>query len=162
MPNAGIVYYYVRGMTNYPLIVGDVQLPNTARLRLYQNILTQVQPHQFLKLVPRQVNSSGMLLQVTLSASSKFIGFMEGCVRAHIDDGNGTGTNESVGTAAKEPFCKLHFLLTPTEHLKGFPCLGAAHSDTTSRVFRIEQSESALGEDPKQPGGNPGSWHVCR
>jgi len=94
MPFDGVVYYYIRGMTNYPLIVGDLQLPAEARLRLYSNINTTVQPHSFLPLVPRR-NSSGLLFQVTLAAASNFIGFMEGCVRAHIDDGNATGTNAS-------------------------------------------------------------------
>ena len=93
-PFDGVVYYYCRGMTNYPLIVGDLQLPGSARLRLYQNINVAVQPQQRLGLVPRH-NSSGLLFQVTLAAESDFIGFMEGCVRAHIDDGNESGTNSS-------------------------------------------------------------------
>ena len=95
MPFNGRVYCYFRGMTNYPVIVGDVQLPPNARLKLYQNINVTVQPHAFLPLVPRQSNSSGMLFHVTLSGQSDFIGFMEGCVRAHIDDGNASGTNTS-------------------------------------------------------------------
>ena len=51
MPFDGVVYYYIRGMTNYPLIVGDLQLPAEARLRLYSNINTTIQPHSFLPLV---------------------------------------------------------------------------------------------------------------
>eukprot|EP00729_Bicosta_minor_P007219 gene7219-4154_t len=43
--------------------------------------------------VPRR-NSSGLLFQVTLAAASNFIGFMEGCVRAHIDDGNATALEQ--------------------------------------------------------------------
>ena len=81
MPFNGVVYCYFRGMTNYPLIVGDVQLPPTARLKLHQNINVTVGVQEFLPLVPRRANSSGMLFQVTLSGESKFIGFMEGCVR---------------------------------------------------------------------------------
>lgn len=82
-------------MTNYPLVVGDVQLPKSARLRLYQNINVTVQPHGFLPLVPRRTTTSGMLFQVTLAGASDYIGFMEGCVRAHIDDGNASGANAS-------------------------------------------------------------------
>jgi hypothetical protein len=95
MPFAGIIYYYCRGMTNFPLIVGDVQLPTEARLQLHQNIQVTVPPMGFLPLVPRLGNSSGMLFQVTLAAACPYIGFMEGMVRAHIDDGNASGTNTS-------------------------------------------------------------------
>jgi hypothetical protein len=84
MPQAGVAYYYARGMTNYPVIVGDLQLPKGARLRLHKNNGVTVAPHDFLALVPRR-NTSGLLYQVTLAATSTYIGFMEGCVRAWID-----------------------------------------------------------------------------
>ena len=73
-------------MTNYPTIVGDVRLPPGARLRLHKNEAIAVQPHGFYPLVPQQNASGGMLLQVTIAANSSYIGFMEGCVRAYIDN----------------------------------------------------------------------------
>ena len=101
---------YVRGMTNLPVIVGDLQLPNAARLRLHKNWGVSVPPLGRLPLVPKRSNSG--LLYATIcehrpkdlrstshgfgkgdravsagSAESEFIGFMEGCVRAQADDG---------------------------------------------------------------------------
>lgn len=84
MPSAGVAYYYSRGMTNYPVIVGDLQLPKGARLRLHKNGRSAVAPSDFHSLVPQR-NTSGLLYQVTLVGSSSYIGFMEGCVRAWID-----------------------------------------------------------------------------
>eukprot|EP00038_Savillea_parva_P014124 m.214349 g.214349 ORF g.214349 m.214349 type:complete len:419 (-) comp27122_c0_seq1:207-1463(-) len=82
---AGIFYYYVRGMTALPVVVGDVQLPYGARLVLHKNEAVQVVPMGALQLVPQR-NNSGLLYATIMSAESAFIGFMEGCVRAYIDD----------------------------------------------------------------------------
>ena len=103
-PFLGMVYFYCRGMTNYPTIVGDVQLPPGARLQLHKNEAVEVQPHGFYTLVPQQNASGGMLLQVTLAATSTFIGFMEGCVRAYIDNNTepihlSSGTEDYFGSA---------------------------------------------------------------
>jgi hypothetical protein len=85
-PHSGVLYYYVRGMTNLPVVVGDLQLPNNARLTLHKNWDVVVPPLGKLPLVPKR--SGGGLLYATMwSASSEYIGFMEGCVRAHADDG---------------------------------------------------------------------------
>lgn len=81
----GVLYYYVRGMTALPVIVGDVQLPNSARLTLHKNWGVTVPPMGALSLVPQR-NGSGLLYATMWSAQSTFIGFMEGCVRAYIDE----------------------------------------------------------------------------
>lgn len=82
---AGVFYYYVRGMTSLPVVVGDLQLPNTARLKLHKNLDKSVEPLKAMSLVPPR-NNSGLLYATIISASSSFIGFMEGCVRAYIDE----------------------------------------------------------------------------
>ena len=55
---------YVRGMTNLPVIVGDLQLPNAARLRLHKNWGVSVPPLGRLPLVPKRSNSG--LLYATI------------------------------------------------------------------------------------------------
>lgn len=86
MNHTGIIYYYARGMTNLPVVVGDLQLPNDARLVLHKNWNVVVPPLGRLSLVPKR-NNSGLLYATMWSAESEYIGFMEGCVRAEADDG---------------------------------------------------------------------------
>ena len=50
----GIIYYYVRGMTALPVVVGDLQLPHSARLRLHKNLGVAVPPMGALALVPKR------------------------------------------------------------------------------------------------------------
>jgi hypothetical protein len=85
LPSAGIIYYYCRGMTHLPVTVGDLQLPDNARLRLHKNWNVSLAPLAQLDLVPPRRNSSGLLYATIWSAESEFIGFMEGCVRATPD-----------------------------------------------------------------------------
>ena len=85
VPTNGAVYYYCRGMTHLPVIVGDLQLPDAARLKLHKNWNVTVPPLGQLALVPPRVNSSGLLYATVWSAESEYIGFMEGCVRAVPD-----------------------------------------------------------------------------
>ena len=85
MPTDGVVYYYCRGMTHLPVMVGDLQLPDAARLKLHTNWNVSVPPLEHLDLLPPRVNSSGLLYATIWSAQSEFIGFMEGCVRATPD-----------------------------------------------------------------------------
>ena len=85
VPTNGAVYYYCRGMTHLPVIVGDLQLPDAARLKLHKNWKVTVPPLGQLALVPPRINSSGLLYATIWSAESEYIGFMEGCVRAVPD-----------------------------------------------------------------------------
>jgi hypothetical protein len=84
LPHDGIIYYFCRGMTHLPVVVGDLQLPDSARLKLHKNWGVEVAPLEQLPLVPPRTNS-GLLYATIWSAESEFIGFMEGCVRATAD-----------------------------------------------------------------------------
>ena len=87
LPHDGIIYYYCRGMTHLPVVVGDLQLPDSARLTLHKNWGVEVQPLEQLALVPQRAGTAGLLYSTMWSAASEFIGFMEGCVRAEADGG---------------------------------------------------------------------------
>jgi len=79
-----VFWFICRGVTNYPVIIGDLQLPATARLHLYKNLNITVQPLNYLQLV--HVENSGLLYQVTLLATSSDFNYLEACFRAIIDD----------------------------------------------------------------------------
>lgn len=82
-------WYIIRGVYNYPVIVGELELPSNSRLRLYKNERVTLRPFEFLDLVKVQ-DTSGALFQVTLAAESTNFEYLEGCVRAYIDGGNVT------------------------------------------------------------------------
>ena len=68
-PVGGRFWHIIRGVYYYPLILGQLQLPWNARLRLYKKIDVVMNPLDFLDLVDVQ-RSAGALFQVTLAASS--------------------------------------------------------------------------------------------
>ena len=83
-PIGGTYWYIIRGVYNYPLTFGTLQLPSNARLRLYKNVNITLSPFDFLVMVNVYARA-GALFQVTLAANSSCYQYLEGCVRAYID-----------------------------------------------------------------------------
>lgn len=71
-----------------PLSVGAFQIPISSRLRVYKQDKT-LAPLEFVTLA-NTTNKSGMLFLVTFDVQSETPTFMEGCVRANIDNSNET------------------------------------------------------------------------
>lgn len=88
-PTYGEFWYIIRGVENYPLVLGDLLLPPHTRLRLYKNEKVVVKPLDFLPLTFVR-NSAGAVFLVTLVANSSNLLFLEGCMRAYIDGSNKT------------------------------------------------------------------------
>lgn len=88
-PTAGAFFYIVRGVENYPLILGDLQLPSNTRLKLYKNEQVKLQPLQFITLANIS-NSAGAVFMVMLTAQSTDYNYLEACMRAYIDGSNQT------------------------------------------------------------------------
>ena len=87
--DSGRFWYIIRGVENYPLVLGDLILPPHTRLRLYKNEDVHLKPLEFLPLAYVE-NSAGALFMVTLVASSSNLVFLEGCMRSYIDGSNKT------------------------------------------------------------------------
>lgn len=87
--DSGYFWYIIRGVENYPLVLGDLILPSHTRLRLYKNEDVHREPLEFLRLAYVN-NSAGALFMVTLVASSSNLVFLEGCMRSYIDGSNKT------------------------------------------------------------------------
>ncbi len=83
----GYYWYIIRGSQNYPIIVGDLELPKTAKLKLYKIEDMTLYPLQYVVLASTN-NASGMLYQVTLAGSSSDFHYLEACFRAVVDDEN--------------------------------------------------------------------------
>ena len=83
-PTGGAFWYIIRGVENYPVVIGDLQLPSNTRLRLYKTSQQVLAPYQFVTLANISGNA-GALYQVTLSTQSKDYNHLEACFRAIID-----------------------------------------------------------------------------
>jgi len=83
-PHGGTFWYIIRGVENYPLVLGHLQLPASTRLRLYKNVNVTLEALAFLPLVDI-TNTAGAVYQVTIAANSSDFHYLEACMRAKID-----------------------------------------------------------------------------
>ena len=86
-PKGGWFFYIVRGVENYPLVLGDLLLPKTSRLRLYKQTNVLLKPLEFITLAKVE-NSAGAVFMVTLAANSTDYNYLEACMRVVIDGGD--------------------------------------------------------------------------
>ena len=88
-PTYGLIWYIIRGVENYPVVLGNLILPAHTKLRLYKNVDVVLSPLEFLPLAIIQ-NSAGAVFFLTLKAESPALYFLEACLRAYIDGSNMT------------------------------------------------------------------------
>ena len=88
-PNHAEFWYIIRGVENYPVVLGDLVLPPNARLKLYKRENVFMQTYEFLNMA-HVTGSAGAVFLVTLDATSSDLTFLEGCFRAFIDGSNKT------------------------------------------------------------------------
>ena len=93
-PNHAEFWYIIRGVENYPVVLGDLVLPPNARLKLYKREGVFMWPFEFLNMA-HVTGSAGAVFLVTLDAVVSVpafpqISFLEGCYRAFIDGSNKT------------------------------------------------------------------------
>jgi len=84
-----VFWWIIRGVKNLPVFLGQVRLPQNARLRLQVHEDVELEPLQRLNLCESSL--AGALYQVTLSVASKNFNFLEAMFRAYMNN-------------AKEPF----------------------------------------------------------
>lgn len=83
---SGLFWFILRGMENYPVIIGDNQLPSNARLRLSKIEKKTYPSFQFLSLANSTKNA--LIFMVNIAGESKDFNYLEGCLR--ILHGNNT------------------------------------------------------------------------
>jgi len=77
-------WFIIRGLENMPVIMGDLELPQGTRLRLYKNENITLQPQELTTLVSSI--GGGALFMVTIQAESSDLNYLEACFRAYIDN----------------------------------------------------------------------------
>ena len=85
-PKGGYFFYIIRGLDNVPITVGNFELPQNTRLRLYKNVNVTLTPLEMLLLAQTSEPTAGMLFQVTLAANSTDFNYLEACMRTRIDN----------------------------------------------------------------------------
>jgi hypothetical protein len=78
-----IFWWIVRGLTDYPVKLGDIVLPAQARLRLHRHEKVQLAPLQEVPIL--DTKARGLLYSVTFEASSTNFNYLEACMRAYPD-----------------------------------------------------------------------------
>ena len=75
-------WYIIRGIENMPVEFGSVRLPDNARLKLVK--LEDYRAKSLEEFTLVTAAGAGMLYQVTVSAQSRKLDFLESCMRAYI------------------------------------------------------------------------------
>ena len=96
--NNGTYWYIARGVLNYPLIVGDIQLPSIARLKLHKLEDLTTKPLDWVAILNISSQTAGALYMVTMKAVSRAgcclpgglgeaetLNYLEGCFRTYTD-----------------------------------------------------------------------------
>lgn len=112
-PAGGAFWYIIRGVENYPLVLGDLQLPATARLMLYKNENIVLTPLQFITLA-NLTSNAGALFQVTLAAVSTDYNYLEACFRTVIDG----STEQFLSSGTEDFFLSAYYFNRGIFHLE--------------------------------------------
>uniref|UniRef100_A0A1X7UWK7 Uncharacterized protein n=1 Tax=Amphimedon queenslandica TaxID=400682 RepID=A0A1X7UWK7_AMPQE len=117
-PNGGTFWYIIRGVENYPLILGDLLLPKTTKLKLYKNVGISLKPLDFITLAEVDT-TAGAVFQVTLSANSTDFNYLEACMRVIID---GSNTTMFLSSGTEDFFLSAYYFDRGLYHLDNSGC----------------------------------------
>ena len=139
-PDSDYFWYFIRGVENYPVVLGDLILPPHTKLKLYKHEDVHLKPLEFLRLA--QVNNSaGALFMVTLAANSSHLGFLEGCMRSYIDGGNRT-TWLSSGT--EDFFLSAYYFDKGLYHLDNAGLTYLDRNDSLVSAYKFFENDPLL------------------
>jgi len=114
-------WWIIRGVENLPLFLGNIHLPDNARLRLEVRDQVELEPLQILDIC--HSSRAGALYQVTLAVASKNFNFLEAVLRAYLD-----GAQEPLllSSGTEDYFLGTYYFNRGMYH---FPIAGLTHKD---------------------------------
>jgi hypothetical protein len=83
-PKAGTFWFIIRGVESYPIALGDVTLPPTARLKLHR-LNTSTTSLQLVTLVDIPAGTAGAVVNLKFDAAGQNMGYLEACMRYFPD-----------------------------------------------------------------------------
>lgn len=120
-------WWIVRGMQGAPLRVGDFSLPARTRLRLYRKNALRVEPLEIFDLC--RVSGKGMVFQVTMAARSENFEYLEGQMRAYVDQAI---QPMMLSSGLEDYFLGTYYFNRGPYHL---PQAGLTHKDESNHSF---------------------------
>ena len=104
-----VYWMIIRGIENYPVVLGDLILPSTAALNIYRTGPTPVQNLELLTLANVTSGSAGALVRVHFDASGPSYGYLEACMRFFPDDPAATKTPVFLSSGAEDYFLSASY-----------------------------------------------------
>eukprot|EP00043_Microstomoeca_roanoka_P020127 m.237745 g.237745 ORF g.237745 m.237745 type:complete len:484 (+) comp17113_c1_seq8:62-1513(+) len=117
--STGNYWYIVRGVENYPLMLGDLQLPTTAKLKLYKLVDYPTQPLDFVTLANVSSDTAGALFLVTCQGVSPDYNYLEACFRAYLD---GQETPQFLSSGTEDFFLSSYYFKSGLYHEENSGC----------------------------------------
>jgi hypothetical protein len=136
-------WWIVRGLTDYPVQVGGITLPRSARLRLHR--LEKVQAASLAEVPILETKNRGLLYAVTFEAQSTNFNYLEACLRAY-PDGHKEPTWISSGT--EDYFLGTYYFNAGLFHN---PVAGLTHGDPDKPGSSFRFSAYRFHEDDPIP-----------
>jgi len=133
----GTLYFQLRGTTpGLPIIIGNVQLPPTAKLVQYRNDQVLLKPLQFLQLA--NTSNAGVVFMVLLAVKSSNLNYLEGCFRTYT---KGSTVANLISTGTEDYFQSAYYFNAGGFH---FPGAGLSHKDDTAgtlSAYKIHEDD---------------------
>ena len=104
-PKAGTFWFIIRGVEAYPIAVGDVTLPPTARLKLHR-LNTTTENLQLVTLVDIPAGTAGAVLNLKFDAAGASYGYLEACMRYYAD---GAAEPQFLSSGAEDYFLSAYY-----------------------------------------------------
>lgn len=79
----GVLWFIIRGLESQPVILGDLELPASARLRVIQQTNVLLHSQDFITLANVSADRSGALLRIQFDATGGDYSYLEACMRLY-------------------------------------------------------------------------------
>jgi len=132
----GTLFWQIRGTPALPIVVGNVQLPATAKLVLYRNAQVTLKPLEFLTLA--NTTNAGVVFMTLLAVKSSNLNYLEGCFRTYI---KGAADANLISTGSEDYFQSGYYFNAGAYH---FPGAGLSHRDDatgTLSAYKIHEDD---------------------
>ncbi len=129
-------WWIFRGVENMPVYLGNVRLPDNARLRLYKNENVTLKPLEYIDLCNSP--KAGALYQVTLSAKSEKLTYLEACLRAYID---GAKEPQYISSGTEDYFLGTWYFNRGIYHNALGGCTHINEKDGTFSGYRFHEED---------------------
>jgi hypothetical protein len=106
---SSIVWFIIRGVEGLPVTVGDIQLPDQARLSVQKQTNVTLAPGSLLPVATVPSSNAGLLLMSAFEAVSGDYNFLEACVRFFPDDPAGSSPPTFLSSGTEDYFLSASY-----------------------------------------------------